>query len=93
MNPPNQAYRTPSDSSSRRGHPTIYPPPLAAVFPIPLGSNTENSLGTSSLGSKRKCVVVDDGSDAGRSRTRASSTSDFNNNTKAQVREQYNNKC
>ncbi|TVY92742.1 hypothetical protein LAWI1_G002819, partial [Lachnellula willkommii] len=77
INPPDQAYRIPSDSSS------------PAVFPIPLGSNTENSSGTLSSGSKRKRVVVDDSSDAGRSRTRASSTSDFNNNIKAQ----YNNKC
>jgi hypothetical protein len=44
----------------------------------------------SSSGSKRKLAVVDDSSDAGRSRTRASSASDFNDNTKAQVREQYN---
>ena len=93
MNPPDQAHRARSDSSSRQRHPTIYPPPPQAVFPIPQRSNTENSSGTSSSGSKRKHAVVDDGSDAGRSRTRASSTSDFNNNTKAQVREQYNNKC
>jgi hypothetical protein len=93
MNPPNRAHRPPSDSSSRRGHPPIYPPPPAAVFPIPLDPSTDNSSGTSSSGSKRKRTVADDGSDAGRSRTRVSSTSDFNNNTKAQVREQYNNKC
>ncbi|ESZ90637.1 hypothetical protein SBOR_8971 [Sclerotinia borealis F-4128] len=48
----------------------------------------------SSPGTKRKRAVIDDGSDAGCSRTWVSSTSDFNNNnTKAQVREQYNNKC
>ena len=93
MDPPNQAHRAPSDSSSRQGHPTIYPPPPQAVFPIPRGSNTENSSRTSFSGSKRKRAVVDDSSDAGRSRTRVSSMSDFNNNTKAQVREQYNNKC
>ena len=93
MDPPNQARRVPSDSSSRQGHPTLYPPPPQAVFPIPRGSNTENSSGTSSSGSKRKRAVVDDGSDADRSRTRVSSMSDFNNKTKAQVREQYNNKC
>ncbi|KAG9245161.1 hypothetical protein BJ878DRAFT_479496 [Calycina marina] len=57
------------------------------------GSNTENSLGASFSGSKRKRAIVDDGSDRARSRTRVSSTSDFNKNTKAQVREQYNNKC
>jgi hypothetical protein len=44
-------------------------------------------------GFKRKRAVVDDGSDAGRSRTRVSIMSDFNNNTKAQVREQYNWHC
>ncbi|PVH68593.1 hypothetical protein DL98DRAFT_522666 [Cadophora sp. DSE1049] len=93
MDPPNKAQRAPSESSSRQEHPTIYPPPPQAVFPVPRGSNTENSSGTSSSGSKRKRAVVDDSSDAGRSRARASSTSDFNNNTKTQVREQYNNKC
>ncbi|PVH75185.1 hypothetical protein DL98DRAFT_593454 [Cadophora sp. DSE1049] len=70
----------------------IYPHPPQAVFPIPRESNTENSSGTSSSGSKRKRRVVYNGSDIGRSRTRASRTSDFNN-TKAQVKEQYNNKC
>lgn len=93
MDPAIQVYRTPSNSSSRQGHPPVCPPPPQAVFPIPRGFSTENSSGTSSSGSKRKRAVVNDGSDAGRSRTRVSSTSDFNNNTKAQVREQYNNKC
>ena len=93
MIPPNQAPHASSDSSSRQGRSAIFPLPPRAVLPIPRASNTENSSGTSSLDSKRKRPVVDDGSDAGRSRARASSTPDFNNTTKAQVREQYNNKC
>ena len=63
-----------------------HPPPLvAAFFPTPLGYNTENSSRTTSSGSKRKYAVIDNSSNAGRSRTRASSMSDFNNNTKGAV--------
>ena len=52
MNPPNQARHPPYDSSSRQGRPTIYPPLPQDFLLTPLGSNTEDSLGTSSLGSK-----------------------------------------
>ncbi|KAM3074483.1 hypothetical protein ACMFMG_002713 [Clarireedia jacksonii] len=54
-------------------------------------STTENLSRTPFSGFKRKRAVADDGSDAGcsgYSRTRASITSDFNNDTKAQIREQ-----
>ncbi|KAJ5033155.1 uncharacterized protein L3040_008812 [Drepanopeziza brunnea f. sp. 'multigermtubi'] len=93
MDPTSQAYPAPSNSSSRQGHPPIYPPPPQAVLPIPRRSNTENSSGTSSSGSKRRRALAEDGSDPARPRTRVSSTSDFSVNTRAQVREQYNNKC
>ncbi|TVY23181.1 hypothetical protein LHYA1_G009203, partial [Lachnellula hyalina] len=65
-------------------YPIIYPPPPAAIFPIPLGSNIKNSLGILSLGLKRKRIVIDNSSNTGRSYTRVLSTSNFNNNIKAQ---------
>lgn len=71
-------------------HPTIYPPPPQAILPIPQRSNIENS---SPSRSKRKRTAVDDGSDADRSYSQLSSSSNFNNKTKEQVREQYNDKC
>lgn len=88
MDPPDESDRT----SSHRGRATIHPP---IFFPAPQTPSTNRSSGSSSSGTKRKRVAADDHSDVGTlpSRTRASSTSDFNNNTKVQVRDQYNNQC
>jgi hypothetical protein len=88
MDPPDESDGT----SSHRGRATIHPP---IFFPAPQTPSTNRSSGSSSSGTKRKRVAADDHSDVGTlpSRTRASSTSDFNNNTKVQVRDQYNNQC
>lgn len=87
MDPLNQTHRSSSKSSSHGYNPTVLPPPPRVVFPIP-EPNTEKAPGTLSSGLKRKRPVGDDDSDAGRSYGRLRSTSSFNSNTKAQVREQ-----
>jgi hypothetical protein len=77
-------------------HPSIFPLPTEAIFRQPQQSHIESSSRSSSSGTKRKRgAAIDDGSDRSHqaSLTRASSTSDFSNTMKAQLRAEYRNKC
>lgn len=77
-------------------HPSIFPLPTEAIFRQPQQSHIENSSRSSSSRTKRKRgAAIDDGSDTSHhaSLTRASSTSDFSNTMKAQLRAEYRNKC